>query len=225
MATWPPTGPRVATVAEIHDVIVAQPRLGLPELIERALAASGALLRGHFGLQVGKHTEFFIRFRALARDPQVLDALARHLLATVTLPPDPVILVPESAGYFLGEAIRARVAGTLAVARTDVERRPARSLLHGVLPPGRPVIVVNDVVTTGASIEPLLELAADAGATVAAALVFGALDGTHFRTMLHRRRLAGDHLIEASPAWPITDPDRCAACAAGIPLMPAAELN
>lgn len=219
-------GPRVATLAEIRDVVVAQPRRGLPELIERALASSCALLRGHFGLPAGKHTEYFIRFRALARDPAVLDAIAGHLLTTVEVPADAVILVPESAGYFLGEAIRARVGASLAVARTDVERKPARSLLHGALPADRPVVVVNDVVTTGTSLEPLLELAGDAGATVSAALVFGALDGTGFRAMLGRRRIAGDHLLEASPAWPVTDPERCAACAAGgPPLLPAAELN
>ncbi len=222
------SSPRVATETEIRDVVVAQPRTGLPDLIERALVASGALLRGHFGLQVGKHTEYFIRFRALARDADVLAAIAGHLLATITVPDDAVILVPESAGYFLGEAIRARAGArtTLAVARTDIERRPARSLLHGALPTGRPVVVVNDVVTTGASLEPLLDLVGDQGGTVAAALVFGALDGTGFRAMLSRRRIAGDHLIEAGPAWAVMDPDRCTACAAGtLPLLPAAELN
>lgn len=221
-----PTGPRVATALEIRDVVVIQPRPGLPALIEDALTRSGALLRGHFGLQVGKHTEYFIRFRALARDEAVLAAIAGHLLATVSIPAGATVLVAESAGYFLGEALRARSGAALAVARTDVERRPASSLLHGAIAPGAPVVVVNDVVTTGASLEPLLDLAADAGATVTAALVFGALDGTGFRAMLNRRRLAGDHLLEASPAWPITDPSRCAACAAGSPpLLPAAELN
>jgi orotate phosphoribosyltransferase len=220
--------PRVATESEIRDVVVAQPRAGLPDLIERALAESGALLRGHFGLQVGKHTEYFIRFRALARDEAVLTAIAGHLLATVKIPDDAIVLVPESAGYFLGEAIRARAGAgvTLAVARTDIERRPARSLLQGVLPAGRPVVVVNDVVTTGASLEPLLDLVGDQGGTVAAALVFGALDGTGFRAMLSRRRIAGDHLIEAGPAWAVMDPRHCTACAAGTPpLIPAAELN
>ncbi len=221
----PPPAPRVATEQEIRDVVVAQPRRGLPALIESSLAASGALLRGHFSLQAGKHTEFFVRFRAMARDAAVLDALAGHLLATVELPPAPLILVPESAGYFLGEAICGKVGGTLVVARTDAERRPARSLLHGAIPPGTAVVVVNDVVTTGSSLEPLLDLVADSEATVAAALVCGALDGTGFRAMLGRRRIAGDHLLEASAAWPITLPDRCAACAAGLPLMPAAELN
>jgi orotate phosphoribosyltransferase len=222
------TAPRGATEQEIRDVVVAQPRAGLPDLIDRALVASGALLRGHFGLQVGKHTEYFIRFRALARDEGVLAAIASHLLATVSVPDDAIVLVPESAGYFLGEAIRARAGKnvSLAVARTDVERRPARSLLHGALPAGRPVVVVNDVVTTGASLEPLLDLVGDQGGTVAAALVFGALDGTGFRAMLSRRRIAGDHLIEASPAWAVLDPAQCPACAAGAPpLIPAAELN
>jgi hypothetical protein len=144
-AAMPATAPspRIATAEEIRDVIVAQPRRGLPELIETALAASGALLRGHFGLQVGKHTEFFIRFRALARDPAVLDAIAGHLLATLELPPEPVILVPESAGYFLGEAIRARIGGTLAVpALRALKKRIAFTETGGALLAGVDGVVV-----------------------------------------------------------------------------------
>ncbi len=217
---------RAATDAEIQEVVVVQPRRGLPALIERALGTSGALLRGHFGLQGGKHTEYFIRFRALARDPAVLDELARHLLAGADVPAGATVLVPESAGYFLGEAIRARIGGTLAVARTDLQRRPARALLHGALAADTPVVVVNDVVTTGASLEPLLDLVADRGAVVSAALVFGALDGTGFRAMLGRRRLVGDHLVEAGPAWSYYQPEACPACLAGAPpLFAAAELN
>lgn len=218
--------PRAATDDEIQRVVVVQPRRGLPELVERALADSGALLRGHFSLQVGKHTEYFIRFRALARDPVVLEALAGHLLAGVDAPAGATVLVPESAGYFLGEAIRERIGGALAVARTDLQRRPARALLHGNLAAGAPVLVVNDVVTSGASLEPLLDLVGDHGGTVGAALVFGALDGTGFRAMLSRRRVVGDHLIEAAPAWAFSEPDACAACRlGGPPLLPAAELN
>ena len=218
--------PRTATDDEIRQVVVVQPRRGLPALIEGALAASGALLRGHFGLQSGRHTEYFIRFRALSRDPAVLDEVARHLLAGAEVPAGAIVLVPESAGYFLGEAIRARIGGALAVARTDLQRRPARALLHGVVVPGAPVVVINDVVTTGASLEPLLDLASDRGGTIAAALVFGALDGTGFRAMLGRRRIVGDHLLEAGPAWASWQPEACPACrAGGPPLLPAAELN
>ena len=173
MSSRPVDRARTATDDEIRQVVVVQPRRGLPALIEAALAASGALLRGHFGLQSGKHTEYFIRFRALARDPGVLDDLARALLAGAEVPAGATVLVPESAGYFLGEAVRARIGGALAVARTDLQRRPARALLHGALVPGTPVVVVNDVVTTGASLEPLLDLVGDRGATVAAARELG----------------------------------------------------
>jgi orotate phosphoribosyltransferase len=217
---------RTATDEESRQVIVVQPRRGLAAIVENALAASGALLRGHFGLQGGKHTEYFIRFRAIARDAVVVDELARQLLASVDVPAGATVLVPESAGYFLGEAIRARVGGVLAVARTDLQRRPARALLHGVLTAETPVVVVNDVVTTGASLEPLLDLVNDRGAQLAATLVFGALDGTSFRAMLGRRRIVGDHLVEASSAWHRYDPDACPACQSGVPpLFQAAELN
>lgn len=212
-----------ASDADIRAVVVVQPRRGLPQLVHDALARSGALLRGHFGLRGGRHTEYFIRFRALSREPALLEPIVDHLLAT-DLPAGATVLVPESAGFFLGDAIRRRLDAPLAVARTDLERRPARALLHGALTPGSQVVVVNDVVTTGASLEPLLDLVADHGATVAAALVFGALDGTGFRSMLNRRRLPGDHLLEASERWRIQPADTCELCRSGPPLVPAAEL-
>lgn len=220
--------PRVHTASadEIRDVVVVQPRRGLPQLIHDALARSGALLRGHFGLQGGRHTEYFIRFRALSREPDLLEPIVDHLLAAVALPDAPHVLVPESAGFFLGDSIARRLGAPLAVARTDLTRRPARALLHGELPAGAQVVVVNDVVTTGASLEPLLDLVADRGATVAAALVFGALDGTGYRSTLNRRRIPGDHLLEASERWPMQPAETCDVCRrGGLPLIPAAELN
>ena len=130
-----------------------------------------------------------------------------------------------AAGHFLGDALATRLGATVAVARTDLQRRPARSLYNGTIHRGDRVLVVNDVVTTGTSLEPLLELAADRGATVTGVLVFGALDGPGFRSMLNRRQVPGDHLLEAGPAWALRDPEECPACARGEPLLPAAELN
>ncbi|MBK9036408.1 MAG: hypothetical protein IPL61_35030 [Myxococcales bacterium] len=60
---------RTAALDEVRAVVVVTPRRGLPELMHRALADTGALLHGHFGLHGGKHTEYFIRFRALSRSP------------------------------------------------------------------------------------------------------------------------------------------------------------
>jgi len=216
---------RTASLDEIRDVVVVSPRRGLPELLFRALADTGALLRGHFGLYGGKHTEYFIRFRALSRDRELLGQVADHLVARVE-PGVATVIVPESAGFFLGDAIAQRLNATVAVARTDLQRRPGRTLFNGAVHRGDSVLVVNDVVTTGTSLEPLLDLAADRGATVAGVLVFGALDGPGFRAVLNRRGVPGEHLLEAGPAWQLALPDQCPACARGlVPLVPAAELN
>lgn len=216
---------RAASVDEVRDVVVVSPRRGLPDQLFRALADTGALLRGHFVLHGGRHSEYFIRFRALSRDRALLGMVADHLCARVE-PGVATVLVPESAGFFLGDAIATRLGATVAVARTDLVRRPSRTLFNGAVHRGDSVLVVNDVVTTGTSLEPLLDLAADRGATVAGVLVFGALDGPGFRAVLNRRNVPGEHLLEAGPAWPLHEPDRCPACARGvIPALPAAELN
>lgn len=215
---------RTAALEEVRSVVVVTPRRGLPELMHRALAETGALLHGHFGLHGGKHTDYFIRFRALSRSTELLGMVADHLVTRVE-PDVTTVIVPESAGFFLGDALATRLGATVAVARTDLQRRPARSLYNGTIHRGDRVLVVNDVVTTGTSLEPLLELAADRGATVSGVLVFGALDGPGFRSMLNRRQVPGDHLLEAGPAWALRDPEECPACARGEPLLPAAELN
>lgn len=215
---------RTAALEEVRSVVVVTPRRGLPELMHRALAETGALLHGHFGLHGGKHTDYFIRFRALSRSTELLGMVADHLVTRVE-PDVTTVIVPESAGFFLGDALATRLGATVAVARTDLQRRPARSLYNGTIHRGDRVLVVNDVVTTGTSLEPLLELAADRGATVTGVLVFGALDGPGFRSMLNRRQVPGDHLLEAGPAWALRDPEECPACARGEPLLPAAELN
>ena len=216
---------RTASLDEIRDMVVVSPRRGLPELLFRALADTGALLRGHFGLHGGKHTEYFIRFRALSRDRTLLGLVADHLVARVE-PGVATVIVPESAGFFLGDAIATRLGATVAVARTDLQRRPGRTLFNGAVHRGDSVLVVNDVVTTGTSLEPLLDLAADRGAVVAGVLVFGALDGQGFRAVLNRRVIPGEHLLAAGPMWTLHEADQCPACARGlIPLMPAAELN
>lgn len=216
---------RTASLDEIRDVVVVSPRKGLPDLLFRALVDTGALLRGHFSLNGGKHTEYFIRFRALSRDQALLGQVADALVSRVE-PGIATVIVPESAGFFLGDAIATRLGATVAVARTDLQRRPGRTLFNGAVHRGDQVLVVNDVVTTGASLEPLLDLAADRGATVAGVLVFGALDGPGFRAVLNRRAVPGEHLLEAGPGWTLHEPDACPACARGnVPLMPAAELN
>lgn len=215
---------RTAALEEVRSVVVVTPRRGLPELMHRALAETGALLHGHFGLHGGKHTDYFIRFRALSRSTELLGLVADHLVTRVE-PDVTTVIVPESAGFFLGDALATRLGATVAVARTDLQRRPARSLYNGTIHRGDHVLVVNDVVTTGTSLEPLLDLAADRGATVSGVLVFGALDGPGFRSMLNRRQVPGDHLLEAGPAWALRDPEECPACARGEPLLPAAELN
>lgn len=216
---------RTAALDEVRSVVVVSPRRGLPELMHRALAETGALLHGHFGLHGGKHTDYFIRFRALSRSTELLGLVADHLVTRVE-PDVSTVIVPESAGFFLGDALAKRLGATVAVARTDLQRRPARSLYNGVIHRGDRVLVVNDVVTSGASLEPLLDLAGDRGAVVTGVLVFGALDGPGFRAILNRRQVPGDHLLEAGPAWALRDPEECPACARGAPpLLPAAELN
>jgi adenine/guanine phosphoribosyltransferase-like PRPP-binding protein len=137
-----------------------------------------------------------------------------------------MLLSPESSGFFLAHALgKCLGAEDVAVAKIDVRRRPRTSLRVGQIVPGRPVVIVNDVVTSGASLEPLLAIAAEAGAPVAGVLVFGTLSDTRFKQFLNRHDLAATWLVSA--VWQTHAPGgaTCPQCAAGEELMPVAELS
>ncbi|WP_426757259.1 phosphoribosyltransferase family protein [Myxococcus sp. Y35] len=134
------------------------------------------------------------------------------------------VLCPETAGFFLGHAMAQRLAAQLVVSAVDSRRRPTMLLRTGTLTPGRPVLVINDVSTTGSSLDPLVQLAKDAGCDIAGVAVFAAWKMDSFHQWKTRRSLRGEALVAGM--WETYDAGpNCPGCAAGRQLLPAMEFN
>jgi orotate phosphoribosyltransferase len=183
-----------------------------------------AVMPGHFLLQSGRHSPCLLRFAAIGRAPQVAARIAAllHERATAVDFGDALILCPESAGFFLGNALGDRTGRPVAVAKIDLRRRPTMVLRAGHILAKQPVVVVNDVVTTGASLEPLIALARSHG-ELRGVVAFAALDFAAFNDFCKKKALPG--MVLARTAWPTSAPAQCPQCAAGDPLLPAAEFN
>lgn len=208
--------PALAVHADVDD----------PAAVEDAIDRTGTILRGHFALRRELHIDTAVRFRAIGRDPDALTVIATQLAGLARWSwPGVRVLSPESAGFFLGAAI-ARLHGLAhAVVETDVRRLPTASLAAGELAPGDRVVLVNDVGSTGAGLEPMLELIAQRGAQPIGVLLFAVVGAEAFTAWCDRRGLAGHFLTIAR--WGELTPGAatCAGCAAALPLVPVTEFS
>ncbi len=120
--------------------------MDLGELLEH----SGAVLRGHFLLASGRHTDvYFEKFRILEQPP-VLSALCAEIAAAHRDSGIQAVAGPTTGGII----IAFEVARQLGVPAVYVEsENGVRTLRRGkMLPPGLRVLVVDDVLTTGKSL-------------------------------------------------------------------------
>lgn len=142
-----------------------------PDWAETWMRESAALLEGHFLLSSGLHSDRYLEKFRLLEDPRKTEEALRLLLRPWLAGGEPVsaCLGPMTGGAFLAwEA--ARLLGTrFLFAEREEGRLTFRRDFR--LTPGEPVLVTEDVLTTGGSAQEVLELAARMGARVVALVV------------------------------------------------------
>ncbi|MBI1756964.1 MAG: orotate phosphoribosyltransferase [Fimbriimonas ginsengisoli] len=130
--------------------------------LDALLESSGAVLRGHFLLTSGRHSDiYFEKFRVLER-PDVLSALCGVVSDRFRGEVD-LVAGPATGGMI----IAFEVARQLGVQAVYVETEDGRKTLRRgqTLGAGARVLVVDDVLTTGTSVREVLEVVRGAGAT------------------------------------------------------------
>lgn len=180
---------------------------------EALLLGHGALLRGHFRLSSGLHSDTYLQCAVALQHPDTAEALGRELAVRVraALPAPPEVVVsPAMGGLIIGHEV-GRALGVRACFTERVDG--AMQLRRGFsLRPGERVLLVEDVVTTGlSSREALAVIREHGGVPVAAACVadrsgLEELDGLPLIATL---RLT-------VPTW---DPAECPLCADGRPVV------
>ena len=176
-----------------------------PEILE-ALEARGAVMRGHYRLSSGRHSDLFVqKFRAL-EDPALTATLGEELAGLVPEGFD-VVASPAVGAVVLGFAV-ALAAGTRSIFSERVDG--AMSFRRGFqIAPGERVLVVEDVVTTGGSAREVVELVrASGGEPVAVAVLIDRGDPARADLGAPLRALVRLE-VESFP------PEECPLCAEG----------
>ncbi|MBI2201953.1 MAG: orotate phosphoribosyltransferase, partial [Armatimonadetes bacterium] len=129
------------------------------------LEQTGAVCRGHFQLSSGRHSPVYVQCAQVLQYPAHAGRLVAGLLGRVTADRIATVVAPALGGIVLGYEL-ARQLGTRALfVERDAEGRFA--LRRGFrLAPGERVLVAEDVLTTGGSIQETLAVVRAAGAEV-----------------------------------------------------------
>jgi len=125
------------------------------QALQQLLEDTGAVLRGHFKLSSGRHSDTYVeKFRALER-PEVLSRLcgkiADHFRGQVD-----IVAGPTTGGLIVAfETARQLGCQALYVESEDGVKKLRRG---GSIPVGARVLVVDDVLTTGRSVFEVVDL-------------------------------------------------------------------
>lgn len=173
---------------------------------------SGALLSGHFKLSSGRHSDQYFQCALPLSDPATAGLLGRALagLAGQRWPAIRTVVAPALGGVVIGhETARALGARSLFAERQDGRMTLRRGF---AVDRGEPVLVVEDVITTGKSTGEVVGLLRSLGAEVlgAASIVLRAAKppelGVPFLSLA----------VLPAESWPEAE---CPLCAEGRPLL------
>jgi orotate phosphoribosyltransferase len=194
--------------------MLADPRAAT---IEELFDAAGALRRGHFLLKSGRHSERYLEKFAVLQYPSLAVEVGRRL-ADALAPYQPTLVVGPTTGGVLLAFETARQLETLLARQVrgvfaEPMERGVRALRRGwPVADDERVVLVDDILTTGASLVETVAAVRAAGAEPLAAAVI--VDRSTARVDLDSPLHAlGRIEIES---WA---PDACPLCDSGEPLV------
>jgi orotate phosphoribosyltransferase len=178
--------------------------------LENELASRGALLRGHFRLSSGRHSDRFIQKFRILEDPALLEPVAREIAQAFAAAKPTVVVSAAVGGILLGYEV-ARALGTKAIFVEKESGVPVLRRSFSLAPSDR-ALIVEDVVTTGGSVNEVLGVVRGTGAQIAGiGVIVRRADvdfGVPTRALLDMPIVSYDapECPQCARAEPITDP-------------------
>lgn len=171
--------------------------------LDSLLESCGAVLKGHFLLTSGRHSDLYIeKFRLLER-PDLLTALCARIAERFKGERIDLVAGPTTGGIIVAFEV-ARQMGLPAL-YIESEQGAKRIRRGATISQGARVLVVDDVLTTGTSVLEVIELIESQGAKVAGG---GVLIDRSEQELKLGAQLFAVHRVEASsfaanevPAW------------------------
>lgn len=172
-----------------------------------------ALLQGHFKLTSGKHSEWYFEKIRLIQKPGVLERIVDLLVGKIRAAGADFdyVVSPAYGAIAIGFLVALKLGKKFAFSQRVDGKMSFRSGWSGL--DGSRAIIVEDILTTGGSIEEVLECLKEKQVTVSGIYVL--VD-----------RTAGSVLIDGKPVGSLLalkveayEPDVCPLCKAGLPLI------
>lgn len=191
------------------------------EEVMAILKATGAVSEGHFRLTSGKHSDFYIQCARLMQHPEkaepVCQALADQFRAGTAAGSNPsqtieVVIGPATGAILMAYEV-ARALGPGVRAMFTERENGVMTLRHGFsLAPGERVLVVEDVVTTGGSVQEVIDVVKGAGGQVVGIGALVDRSGGIVRFEVPFKALA-------TITTNVYEPEDCPLCRQGLPAV------
>jgi orotate phosphoribosyltransferase len=180
--------------------------------VESLFADAGALLDGHFLLKSGRHAGRYLEKFLVLQHPRYGVELCRRFAELLT-PYQPTLVVgPTTGGVLLSFETARQLGGSVRAAFAEPAESGGRTLRRGwAVAADERVVVVDDILTTGASLVETVEAMRAVGVEPVAAAVM--VDRSVEPVELGFPLLALGRI--EIPSWDAAD---CPLCADGVPL-------
>lgn len=184
-----------------------------PSEVESIFREAGAFLEGHFVLASGRHSDQYLEKFQVLQWPRHTERLAAAIAEWAGDKGVDTIAGPTTGGIILAHEV-ARQMGIRAVYAERDEERGRRALRRGFrLRPGERVLVVDDIMSTGGSVEETVRAVEDGGGEVVGVAVLADRSGGYARS----------GSIPYFALWEVEmksyEPVSCPQCALGVPAV------
>jgi len=137
------------------------------ESVLKIFEENGALLKGHFLLTSGLHSDRYLQCALALQYPAVAEELCAELAAKVKADPNisriDLVIAPALGGVIVAHEV-ARALGVVVRAIFTERQEKTMTLRRGFqIKPGERCLVVEDVITTGGSTREVMEVVARHG--------------------------------------------------------------
>ena len=184
----------------------------MPEIdVDELLRNTGAILEGHFKLASGRHSGTYIEKFRIMENPPATEILCGMIADHFRDANVSVVVGPATGGIILAY----ETARQLGVPDIFAEKDDKGGMYFDrgfSVQPGQPVLVVDDVLTTGGSVKKVLSLLQEAGADI---------KGVGF--LIDRTNGGVDFGVPFFACHPMTvasySADGCPICTMGLPLV------
>ena len=178
--------------------------------VERVFRESGALREGHFILASGRHSSLYLEKFQVLQHPADTERLCGAIAMWARSLGVDSVAGPTTGGIILAHEV-ARQLGVRAIYAERRDGAPGREFRRGfALAPGERVLVVDDIMTTGGSVQETIDAVRSAGGAIAGAAV-----------LVDRSGGASRLDVPVHSLWrldiPAYAPAECPLCGKGIP--------